>query len=165
MDRNEKIILSVVGALLAAAIIATVAVFFATRQKTVNLFTPPDIEINAVQGTPDTIDENSAYQKVMMSEEFQFSMCLCPAYKGGAVEIYYTSYATNTVNSLVKLYDGEGNLVGESGLIRPGYYLKSILVSDLPADSVVTAKILSYEPETYYSMGTASGKLSLRVAE
>ena len=118
MDRNEKIILSVVGALLAAAIIATVAVFFATRQKTVNLFIPPDVEINAVQGTPDTIDENAAYQKVMMSEDFQFSMCLCPAYKGGAVEIYYTSSATNTVNSLVKLYDGEKQQI----ICRPQAY-------------------------------------------
>ena len=165
MDRNEKIILSVVGALLVVAIIATVAVFFATRQKTVDLFVPPDVDIHAIQGAPDAIDEISAYQKVMMSGEFQFSMCLCPEYKNGSVELYYTSYDTNTVNSLVKLYDGEGNEVGKSGLIRPGHYLKSISISDLPEDAVITAKILSYEPETYYSMGTASGKLSLRVAD
>ena len=165
MDRKEKIILSVVGALLVVAIITTVAVFFATRQKTVDLFVPPDVDIHATQGVPDQIDEISAYQKVLMSEEFQFSMCLCPEYKNGNVALYYTSYETNTVNSLVKLYDEEGNLVGKSGLIRPGHYIKSISVSDLPENAVISAKILSYEPETYYSMGTASGKLSLRVAE
>jgi hypothetical protein len=55
-------------------------------------------------------------------------------------------------------------MIGESGLIKPGEYVESVAISLVPTKNTsIFAKVLSYEKETYYSMGTTSGELILRV--
>ena len=56
--------------------------------------------------------------------------------------------------NLCMIYDGAGNILGETGLIRPGEYVRSVNLTALPQpDAEVSYKIMSYEPDTYFSCG------------
>ena len=164
MDKQQKTILTVVGILLAVAIVATVIVYFVTRNE--SDFTPPDFDVAAKKGYPTVTDPAAQFQKVTASENFAFSMCLCPTYENGAARICFASEITNQAYLLIRLYDADGELIGQSGLVKPGQYVESVAISLVPTkDMDISAKIFSYEPNTYYSMGTVSGELNLRVAK
>ena len=52
----------------------------------------------------------------------------------------------------------KGNILGETGLIRPGEYVKTITF-DKKVPKVgdeITMKIMGYQPETYYSAGAVN---------
>jgi len=64
----------------------------------------------------------------------------------------------------VRLSDTEGNVLGETGLIRPGEYVQRVrLVSPPQMTTDVVLTVMSYEPETYYSMGSVTLYTSLLV--
>ena len=55
------------------------------------------------------------------------------------------------------MLDGNGNILGETGLIRPGEYVKDVaLTENLTAGKKIKLKIMGYEPETYFSAGYAT---------
>ena len=57
----------------------------------------------------------------------------------------------------VRVLNSDGNILGESGLIRPGEYVQSVALQTIPSSgSAVALKIMAYEPETYYSAGTVT---------
>ena len=164
MNKQEKKMIALVGVILAVLVAATVAVFVMKQND--NGFVPPAFDSTAVSGYPTVTDQYAQYQNIRVNEDFAFSMCLCPMYSDGKAEIYFAAAGDNNVYTLVKLYDQDGDLIGESGLVKPGEYVQSIGVSIVPTEYTdITARVLSYEPETYYSKGTASGKLSLRTAD
>ena len=44
--------------------------------------------------------------------------------------------------------------MGETGLIKPGEYVRSVVFSKVPLAGVeISLRVMSYEPETYYSKG------------
>ena len=54
------------------------------------------------------------------------------------------------------MLDSKGNILGQTGLISPGQYVKSVKFDVLPKDGdEITLKLMGYEPETYYSTGEA----------
>mgnify|MGYP003319044773 CR=1 FL=1 len=54
----------------------------------------------------------------------------------------------------MRFYNQSGQIVGESGLIKPGEYLKSVSFDNtLSTTEGITLKVMSYEPETYRSVG------------
>lgn len=164
MDKNQKTVITVVGVILAVFIAATVAVFVYKQND--SGFVPPDFDANAVSGYPTVVDEYAQYQNIRVNEDFAFSMCLCPRYNNGKAEIYLAAAKDNNAYTLIKLYDKDGALIGESGLLKPGEYVQYVDIAFVPSeDTEITARVLSYEPKTYYSLGTASGKLSLRTAD
>lgn len=163
MDKQQKNILAIVGILLAVSVIATVAVFFVTRDK--SDFTPPPFDETAKKGIPTVEDQSALYQKVA-HEDFAFSLCWSPLLEDTSAKVYFSSEHTNSVYLLIKLYDAEGNEIGQSGLVRPGEYVENISITDLPdTDETISAKVFSYEPKTYYSAGTVSLELSLRAVQ
>lgn len=164
MDKIQKTTIAVVGIVLAVFIAATVIVFMMKQND--SGYIPPKFDPNAVSGYPAVIDEYAQYQNIRVNEDFAFSMCLCPMYGNGNAEIYFAAAKDNNAYILIKLYDKDGALIGESGLLKPGEYVQSVAVSLVPTeDTEISARVLSYEPETYYSLGSASGKLSLRTAD
>lgn len=156
--------LAVAGILLTVAVIVTASVFFMKQGE--GNFTPPPFEENVKKGAPLVNDSDAQYTRAAIGEENMFSMCLCPLYKNGSATIYFSSDIGNTAYLLIKLYDEDGNLIGQSGLVNPGEYVERITISMVPTeDTEISARVLTYEPETYYSMGTVNGTLKLRVVE
>ena len=64
-----------------------------------------------------------------------------------------------------RILDGSGAVLGETGLLRPGEYVRAAALNTVPAQTVpVTVKIMAYEPETYYSAGSVLLQTQLRAA-
>ena len=67
--------------------------------------------------------------------------------------------------SVKQLLDAKGNLLGETGVLRPGEYVEFVSLTSLPKKAEVVARILTYEPDTYYSMGSASAEIMLDIVK
>ena len=157
MEKKQKIVLIAVGLLVLVLMIAVIAVATRQIQPIRGEFTPPPFEQNVLVGMPE--EPLPQYGKMTVSEDFAFCMTATPTLTGNDLALYVASPATHTVWMLVRIYDDAGNLLGQSGLIKPGEYLPSVLLSTLPTEKKITARVLSYEPETYYSRGSASAEL------
>jgi hypothetical protein len=69
--------------------------------------------------------------------------------------VYLTNASENHVYLKLRVLDSEGQVLGETGLIRPGEYVKSVRLSCVPAESTeIRLKIMSYHPESYMSEGS-----------
>lgn len=143
--------------ILAAAICALslgVMAFALTRQPAPvkGEFTPPPFDPAAVTGTPD-VPEGLGYSE-LDCRVYKVSVCGKPGTDG---DIWLTNPESNEVWLKVRVLDGRGNILGETGLIRPGEYVRTVIFDDIPKPGTpVTLKIMGYEPETYYSAGAAS---------
>ena len=82
----------------------------------------------------------------------------------GKTDVWLTNPEENTVWLKVRILDEKGNILGESGLVRPGEYVRSVKLDSLPKETVdVSLKIMAYEPETYYSAGSAVLNTTLKI--
>ena len=120
-------------------------------------FVPPDFEAAAVQGTPE-VEESmgyiSPYQEGM---GYRFSVCGNVVMVGNAAAVYLTNPEENDVWLKLRVLDENDTILGETGLIRPGEYVKDVaLTENLPAGTKIKLKIMGYEPETYFSAGSAT---------
>jgi len=63
---------------------------------------------------------------------------------------------------MLKMTDGTGVELGQTGLIRPNEYVKAITTNTIPKEGdLVKLKIMAYEPETYNSLGSVSLNTSM----
>lgn len=160
MTTKEKLLLF----LLPAALVLAGAAYrlLAPPPVVVGEFVPPPFEENALPGAPEDLDPALGYGPLSLDEGFQVALCGAPEAREDALALYLTSLPDNTVWVRARVLDGEGGTLGESGLLRPGEYLPDLpLTRPLPKDGQVTVKLLSYEPETYYSRGSAGVKLAV----
>ena len=164
MDKQQKTVVYVFVALLLAAIIALVAVIALRKPETQVLdFTAPPFDNSAVTGVPESVDESLRYGNISVEDTFSFAMCGSPTLEGNKLRVFFTCSAENDVWLLMKVYDTKGNLIGKSGMIRMGEYVEYVTLDTVPKDKNLVFKILSYEPETYYSKGSANATLPIKI--
>ena len=121
-------------------------------------FTPPPFDAAAVVGTP-AVPDGLGYSE-LDCQAYKVSLCGKPGTDG---TIFLTNPQTNAVWLKVRVLDKKGNILGETGLVRPGEYVKSVIWTSVPrSGATVTLKIMAYEPETYHSAGAAA--LNTRIA-
>lgn len=154
MDKTQKTLLVTVALALALVLLAVI-LWAALYRTQVGEFTPPPFEEAAVEGTPTVSDDTLRYSFAKITEELAVGLCATCEKDGDGLRIYFTSLEHNTAWVRVKIYDEKGKLRGESGLLRPGEYVEHIALSSAPKGETLTVKVLSYEPETYYSLGSA----------
>lgn len=126
-------------------------------------FTPPPFDDHAIMGEP-TAPAESGYN-ILYREGMSFKVGVCGKVEvtGKIADIYLTNLEGNEVWIKARFYDEEGNIIGESGLIKPGEYLENIELFTAPDLSTqYTIKIMSYMPDTYQSLGaiTLTPKMS-----
>ncbi|MBO5755939.1 MAG: hypothetical protein J6R89_07795 [Clostridia bacterium] len=161
MDRTQKLILAVVAVLLAVALVVVILVAASNRHRQ-GTFTPPPFEETAVVGTPTVSDESLRYSYAKITDELAVGLCATCERVEDDLLIYFTSLEHNTAWVRVKVYDEKGKLRGESGLLRPGEYVERIPLTSSPKGKVLKIKVLSYEPDTYYSLGSAELTVNLK---
>lgn len=83
----------------------------------------------------------------------------------GNVAIFLTSDAENNVWLKLRLENSAGEILGETGIIRPGEYVESLKLNEKAASGDVTLHVMGYEPETYYSAGAVRLSTTLTVSE
>ena len=131
------------GLCVLAVTVMMIALLSGGRQES---FSPPPFDAAAQTGAPE-VPENAGYGE-MDAKAFRFSAA-----------------GENTVWLKVRILDENGDILGESGLIRPGEYVRSVELNSVPQQTTaVSLKIMAYEPETYYSAGSAVLNTTLKIA-
>ncbi len=163
MEKNQKIILVIVGILVIAAIVGA-AIFISNKDsiKRVEAFKVPDYNTSAIEGMPEVTDGSLSYTDIKIEDGALIKLCATPRLEDGKLILFFTSLKENTALINVRVFDQDKNFVCESGIIKPGFYLKDI---DIPSDAnvkeMVRLQILGYEQGTFHSIGTTRMSLIL----
>ena len=160
---RRKLMLLISGIICALCVAVMIAALIQGPGQEIR-FTPPPFEENAVEGVP-PLTEADGY-KPIDAQVFRFSICGELTLEDGKTDVWLTNNAENAVWLKVRLTDTEGKLLGETGLLRPGEYVQSLRLTTLPETATeVVMQVMSYEPDTYYSMGSVSLYTTLAVPE
>ena len=154
MKKQKKNYILPLAAVLCVVSLA-VMVFALTRQEVQTEmveFTPPPFDSAAVVGTPE-VPDGLGYSE-LDCQVYKVSLCGKLNADG---HIWLTNPESNKVWLKVRLLDAKGNILGETGLVRPGEYVQTVALTTIPKSGTpITLKIMAYEPDTYYSAGAAS---------
>ena len=145
----------VLGILASVAVIVMVVVLSVMNAPKQGEFIPPPFEDAAMQGIPDVPEElqySSPYRDGMA---YRFSVCANVKMDGSKATVYFTNAEGNNVYLKLRVLDENDNILGETGLLKPGEYVKDVeLIQALSAGTGIRLKIMSYAPDTYLSEGS-----------
>ena len=157
MKKQMKNYILPLAAVLCAVSLA-VMVFALTRQEVqteMGEFTPPPFDGGAVVGSP-AVPEGLGWQE-LDAKVYKAGICGKFIPKGNTADVWLTNPESNTVWLKVRVLDENSNTLGETGLIKPGEYVQSVELDNVPkAGKPIVLKIMAYQPDTYYSEGAVS---------
>jgi len=157
VKKQKKNYILPLAAVLCALSLA-VMVFALTRQEVqteIGEFTPPPFESAAVVGSP-TVPDGLGW-KELDADVYKVGICGKIIPDGNTADIWLTNPESNTVWLKVRVLDEKGNIIGETGLLRPGEYVQSVELDKVPkAGKTIEFKIMAYQPDTYYSEGAVT---------
>ena len=154
VQKQQRQLLTAVAALCVLSV-AVMIYALVTPKAVMGEFVPPPFESAAEIGTPQVPDE-FGWQEVD-AKAYKVGLCgeLIP--RGQAVDVWFANPAENAIWMKLRLLDGKGRILGETGLIRPGEYVRSVSLSTVPAEcTALVMKVMAYEPETYTSAGVVN---------
>ena len=118
-------------------------------------FTPPPFDVGAVVGTP-SVPKGLGWQE-LDAQAYLVGICGNFIPKGNAADVWLTNPESNAVWLKVRVLDEKGNILGETGIVKPGEYVQSVTLDTVPkTGKPIVLKIMAYQPETYYSEGAVS---------
>ncbi|MBO7215593.1 MAG: hypothetical protein J6V84_01190 [Clostridia bacterium] len=137
---------------LLALIVMTVALLNAHNKAE---FTPPAFESQASPGMPSS-DILNGVEKIQ-HEDMPFYAYVCGELNVDAdsnVDVWLINPQENTVWLKLRVYEKDGTLLAETGLLKPGEYIRSVKFEHAVENGdEILLKLMSYQPETYFSMG------------
>lgn len=152
---NRRCLVFLAGICLLAIIMMVWALMRNTGEDNA-VFVPPSFEKTAQPGEPKEISEDLGYSE-FDAGVYRVALCGTPMVQNGNAVLYLTNPSENEVWLKIRIMDMEGQILGESGLLKPGEYVETVTLSIIPEeDTSVEMKIMAYELETYYSAGTVS---------
>ncbi len=141
----------------ALAVIAMVVVLVIKLTPKQGEFTPPPFDANAVAGTPE-VPDGLGWGKAE-AEEFWAMVCGVVDLNDGKADVWFTNPEENTEWLKLRILNEQGEILAETGLVRPGEYLQTVAFDVLPqSGDNITIKVMAYEPDTYVSAGAVSLK-------
>lgn len=162
MKKTQTLFLS--GILCTLALVSMVlALVFGGTQKQSSSFTPPPFDSSAESGTPEVPEELGWTEIYQDGMAFKCSVCGNVIASGGAADVYFTNSSEQEIWLKLRVLDENSKILGETGLIKPGEYVKSVSIdADIPDGTAIKLKIMAYEPETYYSAGAVTLNTQIR---
>ena len=137
----------------ACFLLALLLIFLPEKQPKV-VFIPPSDEPMAREGIPETTADEGYRQIHTAGMHYTAMMCGNPRVGEKGLRLCFTNPEDNAVWLRLRLYDESGQIVGETGILRPGEYVESVpLAEGTNPAGPFTAEIMSYQPETYFSQG------------
>lgn len=134
-----------------------------SQETVIGDFTAPEFDANAVVGVP-TVPENLGWAVLDISEGYTVHVCgILNADASGSLPVWFSSDADNTVWVKLRLLDADGNVLGETGILKPGEYVERMQLVEGAHSCAVTLQVMGYEPETYYSAGSVGLATNLMV--
>lgn len=150
--RKKMICLIGIGSLLIAMV---VVLFYSALSKRFQeeAFSVPKFHENA-SNIEDDFVELETYGILMVQEGYQIGICGQPNYQDGKIAVGFTNCTENSVWMQLCILNKKRELLYQTGLIRPGEWIKEIDVGDsVKNNQEVILQICGYEPESYYSVG------------
>lgn len=146
---------TVLAAVFAVALIIMIVALSVSKEAERGEFVPPTFDASAVEGTPEVPDGlgySAPYQDGMA---YRFAVCGNVLMEGKQALVYFTNPAENDTWTKLRVYDENGNILGETGLLKPGEYVQYVeLDKELASGTPIKLKIMGYEPDTYLSAGS-----------
>lgn len=154
--QKEKTLIPILGIGFFATFFIMIVVLCISRQtQTQTAFTPPPFEVNAIKGVPDVPNDLGYSAPYKEGMAYHFAVCGNVVMDGRNATVYFTNPKENEVWLKLRVLDEAGNVLGETGLLKAGEYVELVeLLEELPVGTPVKLKIMSYEPKTYYSVGS-----------
>lgn len=157
---KEVNILLVAGAVCVLSLAVMIAALCHPKSET-GEFTPPPFDAAAEVGTP-AVPDGLGWQE-LDAKVFKVAVCGRIVPSGDTADVWLTNPEDNTVWLKLRVLDAEGDVIGETGLIRPGEYVRSVALDRVPKDGdKITLKIMTYQPDTYYSEGSVTLDTTVR---
>lgn len=145
----------ILGALFAVALIIMIVALSIPKEAQRGEFVPPAFEAAAVTGTPEVPDGlgySAPYQDGMA---YRFAVCGNVLMDDRQALVYFTNPAENDTWTKLRVLDEKGNILGETGLLKPGEYVQYVMLNqELAPGTPIKLKIMGYEPDTYLSAGS-----------
>ena len=152
----------ILSVLTMAAFIMMMIALSITKEPPRGEFVPPAFESMALQGIPEVpeeLDHSSPYRDGMA---YRFSVCANVTMDSSSATVYFTNAEENDVYLKLRVLDENDSILGETGLLKPGEYVKGVeLDKDPSAETTISLKIMSYEPDTYMSEGSVVLKTTI----
>lgn len=124
-------------------------------------FTPPPFDTSAQAGIP----EGTPGFEMLDAQSFQAGLLVMPVLNGDQLQVYFANPAENSCNLRLRVMDEGGNILGQSGLIRPGEFVQAVtLEQTVETGATVIFKLMAYEPETYHSAGAVTVTTKLQIS-
>lgn len=147
-------------------VIMTIPIFIFYFRSYRKIYIPPSFESRTEEGIPQIDEDKYGYSLINVGEAYSLKICGEPEVVSGRdLSLYLTNLEGNNVLIKCEVYNSDGDLLGGSGLLSPNTYVKNIKLNDRldTGEHTVDIKILAYEPDTYYSMGSAKLKTNIIV--
>lgn len=142
-----------------AAVLSVAVMFFAlfTPKTELGEFVPPQFDENAVLGAPNA-EEGLGFCEVYKDNmPYRFFVCGKPRADSGELTVYFTNPKENNAWLKMRVYSEDGSLLAESGIIKQGEYIKSLVLNKpVEKGESIIYKIMGYEAESYKSIGSVT---------
>ena len=153
-SKKSKIYVTLSAVFCAICVIIMISVIITPQKAVQGDFTPPQFDSSAVSGEPSVPDNLGYISPYRNGMEFRASLCGNIIVNGETADVYFTNNRQNDVWLKLRITDENGNILAETGIIRPGEYVKSIQFTQKPENGQkIICKIMAYEKETYRSKG------------
>ena len=137
------------------AMVVVIAIKFTPKK---GEFEAPPFDSSAVAGTPE-VPDGLGWAELNAEEAFFVSVCGEVKLSDGKADVWFTNPEKNAAWLKLRVLDEQGEILAETGLIRPGEYLQTIHFDTLPEiGNNIVMKVMAYEPDTYVSAGAVSLK-------
>jgi len=155
MKKNRGIIILVGILLILISIIISLFVIIDKK----SMFIEPSFDEN-VSVIPENLDYKSSVIEV--SEGYNIYINPVPSIEDNKLVINFISIKDNNIWIKIRILNDNEEIVGESGLVKPGEYLKSVILNKkINGNDNIVYEIIGYEIDSYLSAGTI--KLNTKV--
>lgn len=148
MKKNRMIPVLAVLCILSVAVMVLVL----NRGGSGGEFTPPPFEQTAESGTPE-VPEGIGYQELDV-QVFRVGLTGEVCIRDGGAEVWFTNPRSNPVWLKLRVLDEEGQILGQTGILKPGEYVRQVALTETEPGTAVVLKVMAYEPDTYHSAGS-----------
>ena len=154
--KDKKLIIPILSIVCIISLCFMVFVLFRTAPASTNAeFVPPEFDINAESGIPEVPEEYGWSEIYQDGMNFRVGINKKIINTNNQADVYLYNNESNSVWLKLRVLDEDGRILGETGLIKPGEYIKTVTFTTSVYDGEkVKLKIMSYQPETYYSEGS-----------
>ncbi len=154
---KQSKIIYLLMAVLAASVVFMIVALCTDKGPTVGEFVPPAFESAAVQGVPQ-VDESLGYTELYRDGmAYRVWICGIVTMDAGDAIVNFTNVAENTKYLKLRVTNESGEILGETGLLKPGEYVERVMLTSTPSvGTKLKLKIMGYEPQDYTSAGAVT---------